>query len=63
MVANLFKELCVADWCHLSGIHLDIPPIDYFVSWPERPIGESVQQESHKPLPIFFGKLDDRVHL
>ena len=57
MAANLLKELSVTDGHHLSRIHFDIPPQDFFIIRPNRPIGESVQQKSNKPLPIFFGKL------
>ena len=56
MAADLCEELGVADRCHLSRIQLGIPPLNFFVIWTERHVGESVQQESHEPLPIFFGK-------
>jgi hypothetical protein len=56
MAANLCEELGVADWCHLSRIHLGISPLNLFIIRPEGHVGESVQQESHESLPIFFGK-------
>ncbi len=50
-------ELGVADWSNFSRIHLGVSPFNFFIIRSERPVGESVQQERHQSLPIFFRKL------
>jgi hypothetical protein len=57
LAADLGEELGVTDWFYLSGIHLGIPLINFFVIRPERNTAKSVQQEGNKSLPILFRKL------